>query len=490
MFWRLALAYTLLLLAAVGLFDMVVLGRVERYNLDRVEADLRERAVLVREAVRGADPWSLQDRVMALKTDTRMRVTLIAADGLVLADTDEDPTHMENHIHRPEVEQARTEEFGTSTRRSMTVHQVLMYVAHRVDGVAGVEFVRVAVPLEGVKNQLANLRAVTGTAAVLTGVAATALAFWLARLFVRPLHELASATGRIAAGEFGRTVTADATGEVGILARAFNRMSGQLAAQFAKLEDDKLQLRRLESIRQEFVANASHELKTPLSVIQVAVETLLDGAADDPETRVTFLGQIAEQGHRLNALIQDLLSLARIESGETALDLRPVSVGPAVAACVDRHRARADAKELTLEAVPPPPGPEAVAQADEEALDLILDNLVDNAVKYTPAGGRVRVAWHPDGSDVRIDVEDTGIGIPAPDLPRIFERFYRVDRARSRELGGTGLGLSIVKHLVQSLNGQVTADSRPGKGSTFTVRLPRPPELHRSFTDASPAVVN
>jgi two-component system phosphate regulon sensor histidine kinase PhoR len=115
---------------------------------------------------------------------------------------------------------------------------------------------------------------------------------------------------------------------------------------------------------------------------------------------------------------------------------------------------------------------------------------VDNAVKYTPAGGRVRVAWHPDGSDVRIDVEDTGIGIPAPDLPRIFERFYRVDRARSRELGGTGLGLSIVKHLVQSLNGQVTADSRPGKGSTFTVRLPRPPELHRSFTDASPAVVN
>jgi two-component system phosphate regulon sensor histidine kinase PhoR len=236
---------------------------------------------------------------------------------------------------------------------------------------------------------------------------------------------------------------------------------------------DTTELRRLERMRQDFVANVSHELKTPLSVIKAYVETLLDGAADDPAARQPFLEKIADQTERLHNLILDLLSLARIESGTEVFDFRSVAVAPLIAACLERHRARAEGKQQVLQAVPPEGGEEVVAWADEEAVSEMLDNLVDNALKYTPAGGQIRVRWSTRWDHVALVVEDTGIGIPEQDLPRIFERFYRVDKARSRELGGTGLGLAIVKHLAQAMHGSVRATSRLGEGSTFTVLLPR-----------------
>ncbi|HTU20689.1 MAG TPA: ATP-binding protein [Gemmataceae bacterium] len=235
---------------------------------------------------------------------------------------------------------------------------------------------------------------------------------------------------------------------------------------------DTTELRRLERLRQEFVANVSHELKTPLSVIKVCVETLIDSAMDDPDHRRQFLEQLNSQSNRLHALILDLLSLARIESGEELFDFQAVSVSNVVEACMERHRPRAEAKGQQLEIVPLADAESFVVWADEEALEQILDNLLDNAVKYTPQGGRVTVSWRREGGQVCLEVADTGIGIPPADLPRIFERFYRVDKARSRELGGTGLGLSIVKHLAQAMHGSVRAASRPGQGTTFTVCLP------------------
>jgi two-component system phosphate regulon sensor histidine kinase PhoR len=240
---------------------------------------------------------------------------------------------------------------------------------------------------------------------------------------------------------------------------------------------DTSELRRLERLRQDFVANVSHELKTPLSVIKVYVETLQSGAADDPEHRGPFLDQIAEQADRLHNLILDLLSLARIESGGAALEPQAVGLDAAVGDCLERHRARADAKHLRLETLAPPPstpgGEPMAAWADPEAVGTILDNLIDNAIKYTPEGGSIRVSWAGDGGEVRLRVEDTGIGIPERDLPRVFERFYRVDKARSRELGGTGLGLSIVKHLCQAMDGKVAVESVVGRGTAFTIHLPR-----------------
>jgi two-component system phosphate regulon sensor histidine kinase PhoR len=250
---------------------------------------------------------------------------------------------------------------------------------------------------------------------------------------------------------------------------------------------DTTDLRRLERLRQEFVANVSHELKTPLAVIKVCVETLVDGAADDPADRAHFLAQIAHQAERLHALILDLLSLARIESGQELFDFDALPVTGTLRQALERHHPRAAARAQTLRLVgpggswvptePPPPNESPDQQvavwADAEALDQILDNLLDNALKYTPDGGTIEVAFSCEDGQVAIAVRDNGIGIPEADLPRIFERFYRVDKARSREMGGTGLGLSIVKHLVQAMRGSVQAASRIGQGTTFTVLLPR-----------------
>ncbi len=233
---------------------------------------------------------------------------------------------------------------------------------------------------------------------------------------------------------------------------------------------DISQLRRLEEIRQEFVANASHELKTPLASIQACLETLVDGGAiDDTEVRDQFLTMMSEQAERMNHLISDLLSLTRIENDDADLDLHPVDLEELVAQSVGRQSQTAERKSIALRIEPPAEPVQPLG--DEESLEHILDNLIDNAVKYTDAGGQVIIRWRREGEGCLLEVQDSGIGIPQQHLDRIFERFYRVDRARSREVGGTGLGLSIVKHLVQNQGGEIRVASQMGKGTTFSVRL-------------------
>jgi two-component system phosphate regulon sensor histidine kinase PhoR len=236
---------------------------------------------------------------------------------------------------------------------------------------------------------------------------------------------------------------------------------------------DVTELRRLERMRQDFVANVSHELKTPLASIKAYAETLLDWALHDENVNARFLRRIEEQADRLNQLILDLLSLARLESGQEVFEHKPLALAPVLSSCIDSYRRRAEAGSLDLSLDLGPLDDDMLITADEEAIRQIFDNLIDNAIKYTPEGGSVSVTCRFDGELLSIEVADTGIGIPRDDLPRVFERFYRVDKARSRELGGTGLGLSIVKHLVQSLGGQITVDSRVGAGTQFTVQLPR-----------------
>jgi len=236
---------------------------------------------------------------------------------------------------------------------------------------------------------------------------------------------------------------------------------------------DVTELRRLERMRQDFVANASHELKTPLASIKAYTETLLDWAVHDDTVNIRFLERIDEQANRLDLLIRDLLSLARLESGQEVFDHGPLALAGVIEVCVDSHRDRAAAKNLRLTFDPGGLAGGAVVLADEEAIRQIFDNLIDNAIKYTPEGGRVAVSCWVDGDLACVEVADTGIGIPRDELSRIFERFYRVDKTRSRELGGTGLGLSIVKHVVSSIGGQIDVASRVGSGSRFVVSLPR-----------------
>jgi two-component system phosphate regulon sensor histidine kinase PhoR len=209
-------------------------------------------------------------------------------------------------------------------------------------------------------------------------------------------------------------------------------------------------------------------------VIKSSVEALADGAVEEAETRAMFLTQVAREADRLENLIQDLLSLARIESGNMGLEPQAIVLERAITDCVERHQARAEVKTLTMVERPPAEAPADVAAwADPDALRQIMDNLVDNAIKYTPNGGRITVRWAALDDMVSFEVADTGVGISEADLPRVFERFYRVDKARSRSVGGTGLGLAIVKHLVQVMKGQVKVTSKVGKGTTFRVILPR-----------------
>ncbi len=255
------------------------------------------------------------------------------------------------------------------------------------------------------------------------------------------------------------------------LAGRASRLPGAPCPGVVVVLHDVTELRRLESVRREFVANVSHELKTPLTSIKACAETLRLGAIQDAEHNVQFVARIEEQADRLLQLIQDLLQLAGVESGRPAFDIRDVSLGDMVERCVAVYRERAQAKRLDF--VVEPPQVAVVVRADASGLETILDNLVCNAIQYTPPGGRVTVRYRDEGNTAVLEVEDTGAGIPPEDQQRIFDRFYRVASARSREAGGTGLGLAIVKHLAQAFGGQVSVTSEAGKGSVFRVRLPR-----------------
>ncbi|MFM7108174.1 MAG: sensor histidine kinase [Planctomycetaceae bacterium] len=235
--------------------------------------------------------------------------------------------------------------------------------------------------------------------------------------------------------------------------------------------DDVTDVQRLESLRRDFVANVSHELKTPVASIKGFVETLLDGAADDPGDRRRFLEIVGRQADRLAAIIEDLLALSRIEQNEGAGTL-PLERGPVaavLAAAAEDCAARAADRGVGLDVACPP---DLAADMNQPLLEQAVINLVDNAIKYSPPGGTVRVAAAADGEAVSISVRDEGCGIAAEHLPRLFERFYRVDRARSRSLGGTGLGLAIVKHIAQAHGGTIGVESEPAAGSTFTLRIP------------------
>ena len=232
---------------------------------------------------------------------------------------------------------------------------------------------------------------------------------------------------------------------------------------------DITQIKQLERTRQEFVANVSHELRTPLSHIKGYTETLLGGAKDDPEVATRFLQTIERNVERLKLLIEDLLTISEIESGRVMLNLQPVPVRASVEKVFDDFRTRAAARAVTLV----DESEELTARADQRRLEQVLTNLVDNAVKYGGNDSRVVVGARLSDGMVEMSVQDNGPGLPAESLERVFERFYRVDKARSRDQGGTGLGLSIVKHIVQSHGGRVWVESEPGKGAKFCFTLPQ-----------------
>lgn len=232
---------------------------------------------------------------------------------------------------------------------------------------------------------------------------------------------------------------------------------------------DVTRLRQLEGMRREFVANVSHEIKTPLTNILGYAETLRTGALQDPESSGRFVEKIEKNASQLKSLVEDILKLSAIESGRLEIEPVCVNLNDAIQETVADFESLIAGKKMAFRSDSPR---DLKIFVDPSQFRQILGNLVDNAIKYTPAGGAISLAARPVGPVCQIDVSDTGIGIPAKDLPHLFERFYRVDKGRSREMGGTGLGLAIVKHLVQAQGGEVSVQSEVGRGSIFSFTLP------------------
>jgi signal transduction histidine kinase len=293
-------------------------------------------------------------------------------------------------------------------------------------------------------------------AGAIAAVLALLMARWLARGMTQPLRDMAAAARRMETGDYSTRVHTTSRDEVGQLAAAFNRVSQELE--------------NLEASRRDLVANVSHELKTPITAIRAHLENLLDGVErPDPETLQVMLAQ----SERLGRLVEQLLDLSKLESGEVQLRRERVPLASVLGDVLSEiDVGRADLEVGLTSEVPENLPP---IDADPERVHQVLFNLIDNALRFTPPGGEVRVEAHRHNGVVEVSVADTGVGIPAEALPRLFERFYRVDPSRSREDGGTGIGLAIARSVVEAHGGTITAESEPGHGSTFTFDLPVAP---------------
>ncbi|MBQ9411909.1 MAG: HAMP domain-containing protein [Oscillospiraceae bacterium] len=295
-------------------------------------------------------------------------------------------------------------------------------------------------------------------------VIAVILGMLLAKTVVTPIEELTRAAEKVAAGDFSETVENQSGDEIGVLSRTFNEMADQLER---NIED----LKNAEQTRREFVANVSHELRTPVTSIRSYAETLTEAAGSlDSETERHFLEVIVNESDRMTKIVQDLLLLSKFDAGSMTFDFAPFSFEKSVSDVYNAQllEARRHHHNFGLEFRSELPD----IRGDRVRIEQVLVNMISNAIKYTPDGGRIRMTAGRDGDTVWCTVRDNGVGIPKRDVNRVFERFYRVDKARSRESGGTGLGLSIAYEIVERHSGTLKIRSQAGKGTAITVTLP------------------
>lgn len=585
LFWKLFFVYALLS-AVTAVSVITILGnRLRDIAFEQESRRLHDSAATMVGLLKNSfdtsrDP-ELTRAINAIAKENRTRITLIADDGVVGEDSERDPSTMENHAGRPEVELARRTGTGSARRLSPTLGIPMLYLAIRVgDESSPHGYVRLSVALDAIEAEIDFVQQLVVGTFFVVSVLALAPMFLILRRIIQPLTTLKTAANSIAAGDLQQMVRVDRKDELGTLAEAFNTMSHELSARMYELsltsqellessqllstvfgsmiegviavdndenilfvneaaillldvgdrdlvgrpvwecvrnetvqtvvrqamsglersvecqlprneiiveieatplaEDpcpgvvlvfhDVTELRRLENIRREFSSNVSHELKTPLTIIQTSAETLLDGAIDNPEFARRFLQRIDEQGRRLHDLIVDLLQLARIESREQAFVVTSVPVRLVIESLIDEMSSLAESQEVSLNI--DPASVNVNVAADNRAFRTIMENLLSNGLKYTSEGGRVDIFWNHEATHALISVRDTGVGISRENQSRIFERFFRADRARTREIGGTGLGLAIVKHLASVFDGEVSVESEIGNGSTFSLKIP------------------
>jgi signal transduction histidine kinase len=457
LYYGLSVAITVVALLTITWY---VADRFRDFFIDQLEITLEARARGIADEIRnkGLEPRHYADSCLALRrTDPTVRVTLIDDQGVVLCDSEADPAFMENHRKRPEIIQAMRGQTGSIIRFSKSVQAVLLYVAVPLDLGRTRWVVRTALSLASINHLLSELfnKLLLLVLVLLTIIFGVGV--YVYRKINPPLEEIRLGAGRFAHGRFGAKLPDYQVREIAELAAALNQMATQLD--------------RLENLRREFVANVSHELKTPVTSIQGFAETLLEGAKDTPEDLERFLQIIARQSGRLADIIDDLLTLSRLESAplDELLAIDRYVLCDILESGREACRSRAEEKDI---AIVIDCSPEVGVTADRSLLTQAVINLIENAVKYSPEHTTVTVTGAQDGQRVRITVADQGPGIPEHHIPRLFERFYRADKARSRRLGGTGLGLAIVKHIANVHEGDVDVVTRIGYGSTFIILLP------------------
>ncbi len=467
-FLKLILGVLCVLVVALTAVDFQASRVAERTYVDTLTRELADKAKML--SLLAPDPFPQIDTkvLRALARAAEGRVTLIARDGKVIADSEADPRHMENHGSRPEVAAALAGKIGSDTRLSQSVGVKSLYVAVPVPSGA----LRIAVPLKEIDGQVRAIRKQLLAAVALAFLPAILVAAFFARYVSSKLASTIAYAGKLARGDFHARLKITNHDELGILGDQLNETAAKLQKMFEELQHEHEQLEKLERVRKDFIINVSHELRTPLASIQGYTETLLDGAIHDSAHNLKFLTIIRQNSERLGRLIADLMTLSRIELKTTKFQFASYFVNALLDDCIESMRPMAEKKRISLAIDPAPDRTEVFC--DSEAVHQVVTNLLDNALKYTPEDGRITIGARSiaERDAVEIYVQDTGMGIPAEDLPRLFERFYRVDKARSRELGGTGLGLAIVKHLVHAQGGKVRVESEANKGSRFSFTLP------------------
>lgn len=466
---RLTLLFVSLVLAATAGVGLIAAIGIERYFEGRLVAGLLVQSRHLESLLRGLVAPAYGE-LAGLAHTLGVRLTLLKSDGRVVFDSEVAADRLpfvENHADRPEVRSALLGAHGTHMRRSATVDVELLYVARRLDRPIeryDAEIIRLSVPLSELRANSRAIRAKVLVGCVVALLAAGAAGLLVSRRIARPIEHLADVAEEVRRGNFDRPIAVTSDDEIGRLSRVLSDVLG-------KLKDDISRMSKLEKVRSEFLGNVSHELRTPIFAIQGFIETLLGGAIDDPRVNREFLNKALDNTSRLSALLTDLIDISRIESGEMKLSLRVVDLRELLGSVCHEMQPKAAQRGIALELVPVDEEA-AEVHGDEQRIRQVMTNLVDNAIKYTDAGSVTVSAVVSDGG-VRIDVADTGCGIAPEHQPRIFERFYRVDKDRSREAGGTGLGLAIVKHIVEAHGSAIELESTPGRGSRFSFTLRR-----------------
>jgi two-component system phosphate regulon sensor histidine kinase PhoR len=472
---RISSFYAILLIAGVVLVSAISSWQITNYLDDanaRALGDQTDLFTRLLEAgtLRVDSSGSTDETVRSVAHALRIRLTIIRSDGIVVFDSSfprDSLRHLENHAQRPEILAAQRGGLGLATRRSATTREEYLYAARMLnrsnDPMLTNGFVRAAMGLGEIREVTSRVRLTIWTIGLGTIALILLFSVQIARSITKPILAIATTAQAIRDGDLRQRVTVSTNDEIASLATSINEMAERLG-------NDIDRLTKLEQVRSQFLGNVSHELRTPIFSIQGFLETLLDGAVDDPAVNRAFLEKAHKHAMRLNSLLNDLIEISRIESGEMKMSFRYFGVQEFLEQMSDELRQLAEGRDLTFSLGSTLPG-DVKALGDRERLRQVITNLVDNAVKNTEAGGSVVLRAVLEKDRCRIEVQDTGCGISPEHHNRIFERFYRVDKDRSRDVGGTGLGLAIVKHIVEAHGGTIGVHSTVGVGSTFFFTL-------------------